>query len=399
MVNKKIYTKSIYKNYLFFGLDELEFTLENSKKDIVFFNDLELNIDFDNSNVWYIEIFDLTFTYTKTYIKWYNYWLIFHLSIDWLSIPCFSIFFWKETNFKWKQGKSKDKVVIYSSFFVLEKLWKLDFTIQQFVLINFINPELYRLDIALDLPYTIKELQKTLFKWTEFFSAIWRDIKHSEFHQTYYIKNPQSSQNRKYIIRIYDKILDTWKKKKHFLYPHLQKSTDVRRIELELRPIEADRLPYTIEEILENKDNCISKIFFTYLNKNINPDYIKEDINLELKKYTNQKINLKEQFLKTKHIPKDYVSRVNWYLQNIYTTTGFEWLIQTIYNLQFISWYDLNKKQIILTKQPNYNFIIQLFEQQLKYLLKNNIISERKLIFIFRKNLKTKITIKIKNKP
>jgi hypothetical protein len=47
--------------------------------------------------------------------------------------------------------------------------------------------------------------------------------------------------NRHYLIRIYDKVLDTWKKHKAFLYPHLENNNDVRRIELELRPEQAKR--------------------------------------------------------------------------------------------------------------------------------------------------------------
>ena len=394
MKNKEKYIENVYEKYIFFWLDELEFNVSDIKTDFIFYNDLELNLDQDNSSFAYIEIWDLDFMYKKIFVKWYDYWIEFLTSIDDIPVPCFTILFWKEN----KIWKSKDKVVIYSSFFVLEYLEKLPFTIKEFILSSFINPVLYRLDLALDLPLTIKELQETFYSWIKFFSAIWEDKKHPEFHQTYYIKNPQNSQNRKYIIRIYDKILDTFKKKKQFLYPHLENNNDVRRIELELRPIECERLPYTIEELLDNKNKCLKTIYFSYFNKNINPDYILLDPKIDLKKYTNQKINLQEIYLKEKHIPKDYITRVYWYIRNIFTSTWYNGLFQTIFNLKFVSWYEIKQQRTILSERPNYEFITQFLENLIDYLLKYNLISERKIRTILKTKLqdKTKINLKFK---
>lgn len=336
---------NIFKNYLFFWIDNLEFTVKDIKKDFVLYSELAV-LDTDNTPRWYLDILWLHFSYTKIFAKWYDYGLKFDVSIDWKVIDCFSLLFWKELRLK-KTSKSKDKVVFYSSFFVLERLWHLPFSLKDFFwcLFTSYKKQLYRLDIALDLPYTIKALKTGIFKNTNFFSEIGEDKKHPEFSQTYYIKNPQSSQNRKYIIRVYDKVLDTFKKQKSFLYPHLKHNVDVRRIELELRPIECQRYLYSITDFLENKDSIIQKIFINYLNKNIDEKIDDFDYkNLELTTYINSKYDLRGSYLELWHIPKDYLSQAHWYIKNIKNNTWYNWLFQLIlWQLKNDEWQNINR--------------------------------------------------------
>jgi len=269
-MQKPIKNKNPLLNYLYFWLDMFEFNVWNLKKDFFLYSDLIWDIDIDNSDASYIEIFWIIFYYEKINISWFWNWLKFITVVDWIPISCFTLLHWKPQTHLKNWWHSKDKVVLYSSFFVLDSLQKLPFTIKEFVwtCFDYNNSLLYRLDICLDVPYTIKELKPIFIDIKKPSSSIWTDKKHPEFYQTYYIWEIQTSINRNSLIRIYDKVLDTWKKHKAFLYPHLQNNNDVRRIELELRPEQAKRFHnYSIMELLENKNDIIGSIFSEFLNK------------------------------------------------------------------------------------------------------------------------------------
>ena len=401
---------NILKDYLFFGLDMLEFTLHNVKKDSFFHHywGIIWNLDADNSNRAYILIDNFKFSYQKIYAKWYDYWLQFSTVIDGEIIDCFCLLLWK--NIFNSEKKSKDKVVFYSSFFVLEYTNKLPWTLEEFFE-YFFHPKakLYRMDAALDLPYTIKQINNSFFAWIRFFSQIWEDKKHPEFSQTYYIKNPQSSQNRSYIIRIYDKILDTFKKQKHFLYPHLKNADDVRRIELELRPRECERLEkYKISEILWNNNKIIQKIFAEYFNKNLEfKNYELDFEKLELKKYVNKKFNLKETFLKFWHIPESYIKQIYWYVKKIKTVTGFNWLFQLILNIKYKEDKEIKEsikiqvKNILLWQNVIQNFKWNIKEFDIWYSLDflDNYIKYIKKLWIYETHINKILKKNISQKP
>ena len=79
--------------------------------------------------------------------------------------------------------------------------------------------ELRKLDKLFDNKEITKEEYDSLYKKAtknKPFGIIWVDTKHPEFFQTYYLWEVQNK-NRNSLIRIYDKVLDTWKKKKGFL--------------------------------------------------------------------------------------------------------------------------------------------------------------------------------------
>ena len=312
-------------NYLFFWIDNFEFTIWNFE-DNVYIENIVYNIDYDNTSFWYVEAFWVEFQYSKFLTSWYEYWLKFLTVIEWRIIDCFALLKWKKT----KIMTSKNKVVFYSSFFILERLNKLPFTILEFMLC-FWTPKLHRIDLALDVELHISEINKFFFDWVNFFSQIWIDKKNPNFSQTYYIWNPQSDRNRKFIFRIYDKILDSIKKKKSFLFPHLKDSQDVRRIELELRPEECSRfIWYDCYDFLSNKDNILERVFCNYFNKfsSFKIDFSQ----IKLTKYENIRFDLQSHYLKTWQIPKDYLSRSRWYLKNIKDNTGYQWVLELLFD-------------------------------------------------------------------
>jgi len=400
----------INKDYIFFWLDELEFTIDDYKKSVLIYDEENLqplvwDLDFDNSNQWYINFATLNWSYTSFSTRGFEKWLKFSTIIDKKNIDLFCILKWREN--KWIDRKTKDKVVFYSSFFVLENSNKLPFSINEFFETFFDwKKTLYRLDIAFDLPYEIKKIKQNLFKNVNFFSEIWIDKKHPEFSQTYYIKNPLSNTNRKFIFRIYDKILDTWRKKKGFLYPHLENNPDVRRIELELRPEECKRFVWiNITDILINKNKCVQKIFTKYFNRFTEKKLKYDDI--VLKKYVNEKFDLNSFYLENWHIPKDYVSHFHWYIKNIYQNTWYKGLFdcilwvkktyeQTIktkttsFQAEFLKskWYDINKK-LYMTNQNIFKWY-ELLENLIEYLY-NSWLNQATIYKILKNNIKKPI--------
>lgn len=357
---------------LFFGCDMLEFTLWDIKKD-TFFSDYwtVYNLNDSNSNRAYIDFFDQEFSYQKLNIRWYDYTLQFSIVIENKTIDCFMLCFWTDI-FNWKQ-KSSDKVVFYSSFFILEKLWYLNFTLYEFynLLFDIKKGKLHRIDIALDVTYDIKYLNETIFKGLKFQWQIWDDLKHPEFHQTYYIWQPKNSQNRRFIIRIYDKILDTFKKKKVFLYPHLQNNFDVRRIELELRPENCRKYHnYDISDFLINKNKILENIYLEYINKKINEDYKIENISIpKLPEINRSNNNLLDTYLQLWHIPKNYITQWYGYIRTIKETTWYNWLFQLL--IRWLKYYDWKNYDSKFISYVSLSHLIEFYEKYLNYLLEN----------------------------
>lgn len=365
--------KKFKESILFFWIDELEFLIDLEK--FIHYEDLDFNLNDTNTSFWYINILNVEFKYSKIYPKWYKDGLKFETIIDNKIIDCFAIIRWRNNNII----KSKDKCVFYSSFFVLERLEKLSFSLLDFLhLFSYSNSKLklHRIDIALDLKLDIKTINQKIFSKVNFFAQIGKDLKNEKYSQTYYINNPRSNNNRKFIFRIYDKILDSFKKQKTFLFPHLKNNDNVRRIELELRPIECQRfIDYDIYDIIINNDNCLQKIFFNYFNKysdiKINYDKIK------LIHYTNDSVDLNDFYLNYNQLPEYYVSRAHWYINNI------------INNVWIDAFFDVIIKK--LYTNPNYiNNSLDLFDKYIKYLKKRWIAPYLIQKIIKNNNIKTK---------
>ena len=267
-------------NCLYFNIDFLELKIVTIKW-LSFFQELNWDIDQDNSSNGYLILEDLWLTYRKAKTKSNWELLIFSTSVDWIVFDIFAII---KGDKRWNI-KTSDKFVFYSTWFTLEYHKKFKFTILDFYkkyLKNCYN-WLNRLDICLDVSNSVSFLIDNFFKKDfKFFSTLWNDNKNPMFAQTYYIKNPQSSKNREYIFRIYDKIEDSFKKHKSFLFPYINDYNEVRRIELEMRPHSCQRILQPLENILQNKNNIVNDIFSTFLLKYVNEKYA-EKIDLEIK--------------------------------------------------------------------------------------------------------------------
>lgn len=312
------------KSIIFFWLDEFEVYL-NDYISIVCDKWRQHNfkwIDEDNSADYYLKLYWKTFSVSLTHPKGFWKAYQFRTVVEWVSVSLFMIRY--PSNFpEWKIS-----LVIYSSFFVLQDL--LDINISLFIQDKFkVSPygSMRRFDIALDTTIPVKTLKNQYFSNTEFSAQIWKDTKHKFFHQTYYIWNIQTSTNRKYLFRIYDKVLDTWKKNKWFLYSHLRENPEVRRIELEMRSHEAARQEYSYIDILENRNWCVEKIFFHYLNKNWDLDI---PVHIPLKSYKFTPFDLKTDFLATWIIPERYLAQVRWYNRKVLENCWNKWLFQVL---------------------------------------------------------------------
>ena len=361
-------------NWIYFWIDFLEVEILNIQKtNFAFKYNFTFNLDLDNSSQWFIKLEEgFTLSYRRAQFLNYESALIFSISIN--DVP-YDIFYFK----KWKINKAKiettDKVWFYSTCFILEQNWNLPFRIVDFYSKYFTSSFtwLSRLDICLDVTDNIQDLMNWLFSWIDFFSQIWKDEKNPFFSQTYYLKNPLSSKNRNYIFRIYDKILDSFKKWKSFLFSHYEEYDEVRRIEIEIRRDSAKKLLYEVEELLTNRDYCLESIFKWYLmKKNCNVEFL-EKVEIFQKLWALQKLNDEKRnidlwvyYWKNKHIPKHYIAVWNWYFKKLHNVVGFEWIFQNLYKLQVDP----------VTGHNTLNetwFYYQLFEENLNFALKYNL--------------------------
>lgn len=162
----------------------------------------------------------------------------------------------------------------------------------------------------------------TFDKVGQWHSAIGKDRKHEGFAQTYYSNELQNSKNRNRLFRVYDKILDSFRKGKTWLFPHLSGQADVRRVELELRPDYCQRLcnpygadtslPY-VKHVLDLVDDhsVLEAVFKSNL-----ADYCSAPLGkVYLKPYVQADARLDDAFLQLGHLPNLYVSRASGYLR------------------------------------------------------------------------------------
>jgi len=190
------------------------------------------------------------------------------------------------------------------------------------------------MDISYDTTEELPKLIKRFDKNVKFHSQIGDDAKYQGYFQTYYTSSVQNSTNRTRQVRIYDKILDSFKKKKSFLFPHLKGKEEVRRIELELRPDYCKRIVMHPFDILDNFDNVLSNIFQKNMSKY--STYYSNVVIAGLKPYDLAGDSmLKEIFMQTGQIPKDYMSRVNGYMSSVFENCGYRGLYQVTLGVTF----------------------------------------------------------------
>ena len=220
-------------------------------------NDLFTSLDFDNSNYWEYD----EYSFVKTEVPKFLYKIIF-------SKENYSVFAY----YKWDSSqtvKTKDYIVVYSTAF---KLFEYE-EILAFLQFNFILKHLRRFDICLDVLSPIGELLKDFWElWTG------REYKKSWEVETRYIWEVKNSQNKRQLIRIYNKLKDIVVKKKVKLYWNYFDYENVTRVELEVRQELAKNRTY--EEVFD--DSLLIWIFKNYLFKHTKLFEILEGDNVTL---------------------------------------------------------------------------------------------------------------------
>ena len=204
-----------------FGLDHLEIYW-------TFKNETELFdcLDFDNSNTWGFEDYNIV----KTEVHKYEYKIIFLKD----NHSVFAYYKWKpKTNIQWVW--TRDYIVIYSSAFLLLTLDEILYFLEWYF-------ELWkcrRFDICMDLKIDIESLLNN-FKEPK----TWVEFKKSWVRETKYFWESKTTLNKRQLIRVYNKLLDTKKKKKIDLYANYFDNKDVSRVELEVRQELAKNVNY-----------------------------------------------------------------------------------------------------------------------------------------------------------
>lgn len=310
----------------FFGLDFLEIVYPRE-----YLKFRLTPIDQDNTSFAYHEFTidgqSFTCKYDKFSPQGYDHGFKFVTVYDGKVVDCFALLMGK------KESKitSRDKLVLYSGFFVLGSNGYFRFSIADFLRKYFpfliASSMLTRLDIALDLDMALPKIIKYFDKSTKFHSTIGDDKKHEWFFQTYYTNNIQSTKNRTRQIRIYDKILDSFVKQKSFLFPHITGAKELRRIEVEIRELYAKRIPYTVFDILDNIDNCIVKLFQD--NMATYSSYFSK-WGIFLLGYNVKDCQLRKNYIDAWQIPPDYNVRFQGYLRKVLSETGYDGLFQIL---------------------------------------------------------------------
>ncbi len=316
-MTKKLIMKDLFFH---FWLDLLEFFW--SFKDESIFN----KFYFDNSNYW--EFYNYKFI--KRRVPKYEYKIIFLKDNHSLFA-----YYKGDKNLEW-YIKTKDHITIYSTAFRILDMHE----IYSFLNRNFNLKHCRRFDICMDLKIDINELLK-------YFDEVktWKEYKKNSNIETRYYWQVKNSLNKRYIIRIYDKIKDIIEKDKCLLYQNYLSEDFVTRVELEIRPelaknISFERL-FEREELIWIYKNYLSKITEIF-------DSMKgESITLYSDKY--------------KIIdPELYQSN---YYKN-FKKNIFLWHAKTIYNLWFCpvrvliwEWYINDKTKISLWIEKIEDFI------------------------------------------
>jgi len=279
-------------------------------------------INESNTSSAYIKYWDLELQYKiitpKNYLKWFTFSLIYKNKI----IDAFNIAFWDEG----RDIKTRSKITIYASFMVIywnEFIYKM---IEDLFLVKKIE-DLRRFDIACDIPENKQKLIKH-FKWNPTTELNFNKDK-NEF-ETYYF---WSRKNKKILIRIYDKVLDTFKKQKQFLYD-FSENDNVTRFEIEFWSVEINNINHRLdkEKRLTYKNILLDKkllrdLFFSRAIK-YNTFFSWNEFKEYKIKYIAPKIvDLRDYFLEFNKLPK-------WWKKNWIGTS--KRMVETIWIFEFL---------------------------------------------------------------
>lgn len=314
--------------------------LKNFLCDYKLHNLQKLKLKKSENIIWDININWVDFHFEKIKPAWFEKGFKFSFIFNDEIVNSFSINFANDT----KSTAWKHVFLIYSQILTYFNRKKLPFDLYE-IINQFIKipkkPTYRRLDICNDL-----NVSKTAF--LQYFKKFDSKIKLDSstwLYQTYYTRDIKTESNRAQTIRIYDKKLDSYKKKKISQYDHLHYD-NVNRIEVEVRSEKAKTIKNDLFSILHDKD-LQKEIFLTYLNEDLNIyiDPLKLDIEKSLKitKEIKEKNNLEENYLKLWYVPKRTLAQANWYARNILHQTWWDWF------MQYVFWFfpDEQKTQII----------------------------------------------------
>ena len=263
------------------------------------------------------------YTYSIFNVNWYNPGLMFSYTYQDEVINAFSILF------SWKQWAvtTENKITIYGSF--LQEKWR-DYIYN--LLENIFKTKefiwLRRFDVACDIPIRKKELIDSFITTPK--STLNFNKKKQE-HETIYF---WQRSNRTRLIRIYDKILDTFKKEKNSIYDFTE-TDDLTRIEVEFwkTAIDAmnDRELYVDYKKLLKEDLLLKNLFIQSVYNHIwyfqDIDYTKHHFF-----YPRRHVqNLKEYYIKFNQLPDWYQTNWFWIFKKIKEAIWFEGFFDYLY--------------------------------------------------------------------
>lgn len=302
-------------------------------------------INESNTVNWYLNYTDiktgeiLELQYKIITFKNYSLWFTFSFVYNWHIIDAFNVAFWDDA----REIKTRSKITIYASFMVV--YWnEFIYNMIEDIFITKKLQELRRIDIACDIPENKQKFIKH-FKWNPTTELNFNKDK-NEF-ETYYF---WSRKNKKILIRIYDKILDTFKKNKQFLYD-FKSSDNLTRFEIEFWFVEINNINHRLEEkkkltykniLLDKK--ILKDLFFSRAIKYSTFFSDKEFKEYKIKYIAPKIIDLREHYLEFKKLPK-------WWKQNAIWTS--KKLIETIWINEFLKlayddFEDLEKMQKLI---------------------------------------------------
>ena len=273
------------------------------------------------------------YTYMKHNIWGYESGYIFQYTYEGEVINAFSVLFWR------KKGTvtTDNKITFYGSF--LHEKWR-DYIynlIEHFF--NTWNFEgLRRFDIACDIPESKKNIIESFKRKPK--TELNYDAKKQE-HETYYFWNRK---NRTRLIRIYDKVLDTFKKWKWNLYNFTEKD-NVTRIEVEFWKTAIDAMneneTYITYEFLLKNNILLKDLFLQSVIKSIG--YF-EEISYHDHEFSYPRRhtkNIKEHFMKFSQLPDWYQKNWFWLFKKIKDAIGFEWFFWYLFSeTETVEWLD-----------------------------------------------------------
>lgn len=137
----------------------------------------------------------------------------------------------------------------YSSFFSLKDMWPL---YQEFDRKYAIKGKVSRVDICCDLNISVGDFIKAGYKTNFKKSNTYGVDLATGVPETIYFGS-KASRNKRHLIRIYDKLLDTTNRKKYELYKDYFNYNAVTRVEIELRSTSCKELGLSSDNIRDRK--------------------------------------------------------------------------------------------------------------------------------------------------